>query len=231
MISPRRFLLVLTPMLAVLLTLVATSAVADAHTETSATAGPAGTTVITYSFSHGCTGSPTIGLRAKVPTGAWNVTPANPTGWTSTVSTTEIHWTGPAIPDGTAANFPVSMVLVEPVGSTVTLPVVQECTGGSELAWIDPPSADDDSEATHPAPTIVVPANATQPPVTTTIPDTTTATAGPTSTVRMAANANAITNEGSPTNSAGLWVFGGVCLVILAGAAFLFLRHRRASKV
>lgn len=48
-------------------------------------------------------------------------------------------------------------------------------------------------------------------------------------TARMSANANAVTTEGSPTNSAGLYVFAGVCIVIVGGTAILFVRHRRSG--
>lgn len=208
---------------------VATAGPAAAHTTAAAAAGPAGSTVITYSFSHGCSGRPTIGLRAKLPAGAWNVTPTDPTGWSSTVSGTEVHWTGPAIADGTAASFVVGMVLTEPAGATVLLPVVQECTDNSENAWIDTTANGDGSESNHPAPKIVVPANSTQPPTTATTATTVTTTGGPTSTARMAANSNAVTEDGSPTNAAGLWVFAGVCAVIVGGAGILYLRHRRAG--
>ena len=48
-----------------------------------------------------------------------------------------------------------------------------------------------------------------------------------TSTARMVSGSSAVTNEGSPSNSAGVLVFAGVCAVIVIGALVLFLRHRR----
>lgn len=212
-------------LLAPLVTVAVGSSVAAAHTGTTARAVADGRTDIQWSFAHGCSGKPTIGLRVKLPEGAWNVSPTNGAGWTSTVTTTEIHWTGGSIPDGTTATFSAAMVLAQPTGSTVIMPTVQECTDGAEIAWIESPSSADGTESTHPAPTIVVPANATQPPSTT----TSTTIAAPTTTARMAANSSAVTQEGSPSNSSGLWVFIGVCAVILGGTAILFLRHRRRS--
>lgn len=208
-----------------------TATAADAHTTARAEAGPAGATVVTWSFSHGCEGRPTIGLRVRIPAGARNVTAADAPGWTANVSPTEIHWTGGSIPDGTTARFTASMVLAESAGTTVTMPAVQECTGGAELAWIASPSTIDGTESTRPAPTIVVPVNDTQPPVTS-APTTTAVTAvteGPTTT-RPKIGADAVTREGSPSSSSGLWVFVLVCAVIVGGAGGLFLRQRRRGQ-
>lgn len=194
---------------------------AAAHTTASATAGPNGATVVTWSFSHGCDGRPTIGLRVRIPAGATAVTATNPTGWTSTVSTTAVEWSGPGIPDGTTARFTASMVLTEPAGATISMPAVQQCTGGTELAWIS--DTGDSSETSRPAPTIVVPVNATTAP---TAAPTTSTTAGP-STTRTVIGADAVTTKGSPTSTSGLLVFIGVCAVLVIGAGALIVRQRR----
>lgn len=197
---------------------------ASAHTGTTAEAAPDGRTLITYSFSHGCSGAPTIGLRAQLPAGASSVVVEDPAGWTSTTSSTEIHWTGPAIADGVSAKFKVAMVLAQPAGATVQLPNIQECAGGTELAWIGSPSSDT-SESSRPAPTIVVPQNATAIPVTTgSVAPTTTIAPGD---ARMATQSNAITNEGSEQSEAGRFVFFGICAAILIGAGALFLKYRK----
>ena len=44
---------------------------------------------------------------------------------------------------------------------------------------------------------------------------------------RMATETNVITDEGSKQNEGGLYVFLGVCAVILVGAGSLFLKYRR----
>jgi len=194
---------------------------AAAHTTATATAGPNGTTVVTWSFSHGCDGRPTIGLRVRIPTGASAVTATDPAGWTSTVSTTAVEWTGPGIPDGTTARFTASMVLTERAGTSVVMPAVQQCTDGAELAWIS--DTGDASESSRPAPAIVVPVNDTTPPPT--APSTSTTT-GP-STTRTVIGADAVTAKGSPTSTSGLAVFIGVCAVLVIGAGALILRQRR----
>lgn len=209
------------------LSVLASATTASAHTTARAEAGPDGSTAVTWSFSHGCEGRPTIGLRVQVPSGAWGVIAADPPGWTSTVSSTEIHWTGGSIPDGTSARFTAAMVLRDPAGSTVTMPAIQECTDGAELAWIASPTTGDGTESTRPAPTIVVPVNSTQPPVTSA--PSTTVTTMPTGSVttRPMIGADAVTRDGSPSSAAGLWMFVLVCAVLAGGAGGLFLRQRR----
>jgi uncharacterized protein YcnI len=199
---------------------------AAAHTGTTASPAPEGRTLVTYTFSHGCSGAPTIGLRAQLPAGASSVVASNPSGWSSTVTSTEVHWTGPEIADGVSAQFNVAMVLAQPAGSTVVMPNIQECSGGAELAWIGAPSSDT-SESSRPAPTIVVPANASAAPVTTVSPSVTVTVAS--GEARMSTDANAVTEEGSAQSDAGRIVFFGACAAIVIGAGVLFLKNRRRS--
>ena len=197
---------------------------AAAHTGTTASPAPEGRTLVTYTFSHGCSGAPTIGLRAQLPAGASSVVASNPSGWSSTVTPTEVHWTGPEIADGVSAQFNVAMVLAQPAGSTVVMPNIQECSGGAELAWIGAPSSDT-SESSRPAPTIVVPANASAAPVTAVSPSVTVASGE----ARMSTDANAVTEEGSAQSDAGRIVFFGACAAIVIGAGVLFLKNRKSS--
>jgi len=197
---------------------------AAAHTGTTASPAPEGRTLVTYTFSHGCSGAPTVGLRAQLPAGASSVVASNPSGWSSTVTPTEVHWTGPEIADGISAQFNVAMVLAQPAGSTVVMPNIQECSGGAELAWIGAPSSDT-SESSRPAPTIVVPANASAAPVTAVSPSVTVASGE----ARMSTDANAVTEEGSAQSDAGRIVFFGACAAIVIGAGVLFLKNRKSS--
>lgn len=225
--SHRQIVLFAFAVIAGVITLIVGAGPAAAHTGTTASPAPEGQTLITYTFSHGCSGAPTIGLRAQLPAGASNVVASNPAGWSSTVTPTEVRWTGPEIADGVSAQFNVAMVLAQPVGATVVMPNIQECTGGAELAWIGTPSSDT-SESSRPAPTIIVPANASAAPVTTvtTVSSTTTVAVGE---ARMATQANAVTEEGSEQSSAGQLVFFGACAAIVIGAGVLFLKYRKTS--
>lgn len=211
-----------------LIALVVGAGPAAAHTGTTASPAPEGRTLITYSFSHGCSGAPTIGLRAQLPVGATNIVVSNPNGWTSTVTATEVQWTGAEIADGVTAQFNVAMVLAQPAGTTITLPNIQECTGGKELAWIGTPNGDT-SESSRPAPTIVVPANASAAPVTTSTTAPSSSSTIANGSARMATETNAVTEEGSEQSDSGRYVFFGVCAVIVIGAGVLFLRYRKKA--
>lgn len=123
-----------------------------------------GTTTVTLTFDHGCEGNPTTSLRVLLPDGATSIEPQDPAGWTSAVSGTEVAWTGGEIANGARGTFVLTASLVEPEGSTVFLPTVQGCTGGTEEAWID---KSDDPGADAAAPRITAGAG-----VATTVPTT-----------------------------------------------------------
>jgi uncharacterized protein YcnI len=179
-------------------------------------------TAITISIEHGCNGNPTTGLRVSVPTGAKDVTGTNAAGWTSTVTATEISWTGGSIAATKSGDFEFSLVLAQAAGETVTLPTIQTCTNNTEIAWIQTDSGNE-SEASHPAPQFEVPKNSTS---------ATTAVAASngsstTATARMATQSNAVTDEGSKTSTGGRYVFIGVCAAIAIGAGALFFKYRK----
>ncbi len=215
----RRFLIASAASLAAL---VALAGPAFAHADATAKAEQAGRTAITISLEHGCNGNPTTGLRVSLPTGATDVTGTNTGGWTSTVTTSEISWTGGSIAATKSGDFEFSLVLAQPAGETVTLPTIQTCTNNTEIAWIQDDNGDE-SEASHPAPQIEVPKNSTS--------ATTSVVAGngssTTATARMATQSNAVTDEGSKTSTGGRYVFIGVCAAIAIGAGVLFLKYRK----
>ena len=222
MALPRRFLIASA---ASLTALVALAGPAFAHADASAKAEQAGRTAITVSIEHGCNGNPVTGVRVALPSGATAVTGTNSGAWTSTVSATEISWTGGSMPANSSADFDFSLVLAQRAGETVTLPTIQTCTNNTEIAWIQADGGEK-SEATQPAPKIVVPTNSTSASTSTTA----VAAAGGSSTTavaRMATESNAVTDAGSETNASGRYVFIGVCAVIAIGAGVLFLKYRK----
>ncbi len=156
MALPRRFLIASA---ASLTALVALAGPAFAHANASAKAEQAGRTAITVSIEHGCNGNPVTGVRVALPSGATAVTGTNSGAWTSTVSATEISWTGGSMPANSSADFDFSLVLAQPAGETVTLPTIQTCTNNTEIAWIQA-AGGEKSEATQPAPKIVCPPTA-----------------------------------------------------------------------
>ena len=143
------------------------AAPAWAHVEAEGTTDASGITTVTFSFTHGCAGSPTKQLSIQLPEGTTEVTPQNPSGWTSTVSATVLDWTGGPIPDTDKGEFVASMRIVGTKGTTVFLPTKQICVVGEE-DWLE---KTDDPEADNAAPRIVL--------TETVAPDTTVTTAGP----------------------------------------------------
>jgi hypothetical protein len=215
----RRFLIASA---ASLTALVALAGPAFAHADATAKAEQAGRTAITISIEHGCSGNPTTGIRVSLPTGATNVTGTNAGGWTSTVTASEISWTGGSIAATKSGDFNFSLVLAQAAGETVTLPTIQTCTNNTEIAWIQTDNGGH-SEDSHPAPQFEVPKNSTS--------ATTAVAAGngssTTATARMATQSNAVTDEGSKTSTGGRYVFIGVCAAIVVGAGVLFLKYRK----
>ncbi len=125
--------------------LLAPSAPAWAHVNAGSTSTGDGLTVVRFSFTHGCGESPTTSLRVQIPANASNVTADENPGWTSSVTSTEIRWTGGTAPDGTKTTFSATMKLAGQVGETVFFPTLQGCVEG-ENTWIaksDDPEADD----------------------------------------------------------------------------------------
>ena len=134
--SPRRALAATAAALGLVVVL-ATPALA--HVEASGSTEGSVTTV-TFSFEHGCKGSPTTSLRVQLPTGTTQVTAQDPAGFTSQVSATEIAWTGGSVPDATKGTFVASMTLTAGPGTTVYFPTIQGCAQGSN-DWIEIPQA------------------------------------------------------------------------------------------
>ena len=189
---------------------VALAGPAWAHADATAKAEPAGRTAITISLEHGCNGNPTTGLRVSLPAGATAVKGMDSDGWTSTVTASEISWTGGSLPATTSGDFAFSLILSQPSGSTVVLPTIQRCAKNTEIAWIEADNGGE-SESSHPAPQFAG------------------SNASPSTTARMATQTNAITDEGSKTSTGGLYVFIGVCAVLAGGAGALFLKYRKKS--
>lgn len=203
--------------------LVALAGPAWAHAEADATAEPAGRTAVTISLTHGCDGNPTTGLRVSLPAGATAVKGVDANGWTSTVTASEISWTGGSLAATKAGDFAFSLVLSQAAGSTVVLPTIQSCAKNTEIAWIEKDTGSH-SESGHPAPQFTVPTNDSA-----AVTGNTTSNASPSTTARMATQTNAITDEGSKTSTSGLYVFIGVCAVLVGGASALFLKYRKKS--
>jgi len=213
---------------AALAIMVAMAAPAWAHVEAAGETDTSGITTVTFSFEHGCAGSPTTELTIQLPEGTTEVTPQNPTGWTSTVSTSVLTWKGGQIPDTEKGEFVASMRVVGAKGTTVFLPTKQICVVG-ENDWLE---KTDDPEADNAAPRIVLTQTVAPDTTVTTTASTTTEKKEPSTTKGVAAttNATAATSGTTPddsNNNTGLIVGGIAVLVIVVGAAVLYFQNRR----
>lgn len=155
---------------------VATPLPASAHVSVNASSAAAGSySVLTFSVSHGCEGSPTTALSIDIPEAITAVTPTvNPNWDVSKVSvdasapvvdghgessasrTGRIVYTAKApLLEGLRDTFELSMQLpADAAGETLAFPVLQTCEVG-ETQWIEM-ATEGSAEPEHPAPTIAV---------------------------------------------------------------------------
>jgi uncharacterized protein YcnI len=112
-----------------------------------------------FTVPHGCSGSPTIAVRIKIPEGVVSVKPQMKPGWqieiknrkleapidvghgrmvTETVD--EVAWRGGSLPDSYYDTFGLVMKLPDSAGRTIYFPFVQECKEGIHR-WITIPAA------------------------------------------------------------------------------------------
>ena len=127
-------------------------------------------------IAHGCSGSPTLGVKVKIPDGMINVKPMPKAGWTLTTvkapyaqpyeshgkmvteGVNEIIWSGGTLPDEHYDEF-VFRSSVSPrvqAGSTLYVPVTQDCETG-QAAWVEMPAAGMDYKSLKsPAPALKI---------------------------------------------------------------------------
>ena len=191
---------------------------ASAHVEAQGETATDGLTTVTFSFSHGCTGSPTNSLKVKLPPTTTEVKPENPPSWSSTVDSSQLTWTGGPIADHDPRAFTATMRLVGTKGETVYLPTVQGCEQG-ENPWIE---LTPDAEADNAAPRIVL-AEAVVPTGANSGVTTVTSPSDP-----VAARDAQIIHE-SENSPIGVIVIVVVITIIVVTAGILYLRNRRPS--
>jgi uncharacterized protein YcnI len=138
---------------------------ASAHvhvTPESASAG--GTETLTFSFSHGCDGSPTTALAIDIPEGVGNATPVVQGGWTITrelgsggVPTRVVYTADAPVENGLKADVSMDVLFDESAAdTTIAFPVTQTCVEG-ETAWTQiAEDGEDPHDLDAPAPLVVV---------------------------------------------------------------------------
>jgi uncharacterized protein YcnI len=200
---------------------------AFAHVEAKGDTAATGITTVKFSFTHGCSGSPTTSLKVQFPEGTSEVTAVNPAGWTSAVSANTLTWSGGSIPDPTPGAFQADMRLVGAQGATVFLPTIQGCAQGEET-WIE---LTPDPEAENAAPRIELTQTvAASPTSSTTEASVTTTSAVTASTKTSAQEADAKVVKDSENSNIGVIIFGIVVVIIVGGGVILYLRNRRQSQ-
>lgn len=138
---------------------------ASAHVHvTPETAAAGGTETLTFSFSHGCDGSPTTALAVDIPAGVGNATPVVQGGWTITrelgtagVPTRVVYTADTPVEDGFAAAVSMDVLFTEgTAGTTLAFPVTQTCAAG-ETAWTQiAEDGEDPHDLDAPAPLVAV---------------------------------------------------------------------------
>lgn len=138
---------------------------ASAHIHVTPEESDAGaSTRLTFSFSHGCDGSPTTALVFDLPDGIDGVTPVLDGAWTIQRVTgddgipTQLTYTAVTpVEDGTSASVAIDVIFASSVsGSDVAFAVRQECVTGAN-DWSEVAAAgetEDDLES--PAPVVAV---------------------------------------------------------------------------
>ena len=161
---------------AVALSLVAAAPLARAHVTLERAQAPADSYYkAVLQVSHGCKGQPTHTVRVRIPDGVMSVKPQPKSGWNLTITRVklaqpvdlghgrtvterpgEIAWSGGSLADEHFDEFRLMMKLPDRPGSTLYLPVVQECRDGVHR-WIEIPDAGKPAaDLKEPAPAIVL---------------------------------------------------------------------------
>ncbi|MCG2622849.1 YcnI family protein [Arthrobacter sp. I2-34] len=157
--------------------LAAGASAASAHVHVTPDSTAAGSTsVLTFSFAHGCDGSPTTGIAISLPAELDDATPTAHPGWevkkvtekldapkklesgtTITERTSKIVYTAKTpLPDGIRDTLQVQVKVPAAEGKTLAFPVLQTCEKG-KTDWAQVPAAgQDDHDLESPAPTFTV---------------------------------------------------------------------------
>ena len=146
----------------VILALAAVPLAASAHIGLSPTSTAAGSSsVLTFSFNHGCDGSSTTSLTFQIPESITTVYPAIDSDWTVEKiadgdRTAQVVYTAVTpVPDGYRAAIELAVQLPEDAaGETLAFPVLQTCEVG-ENDWNEV-AEEGDEEPENAAPVIVV---------------------------------------------------------------------------
>jgi uncharacterized protein YcnI len=131
-----------------------------------------------FRVTHGCEGSPTVGLRIQIPDGVWVAKPQPKPGWQVTTArrqlaepvdvghgraasevVREVIWSGGRLLDEHYDEFAVQLRLPDAPGRTLYFPAVQSCQQG-EHRWTETLEPSESGHphggASHPAPALLL---------------------------------------------------------------------------
>lgn len=227
----RRSFLVITTTTAMLL-LVASPV--SAHVDPDPAEAQAGSRLsVGFTVQHGCDGSPTVQLDMRLPDGVSGAQPEAPDGWTGTIDSDVITFTGGPLPDDRELTFRVLMTLPPTPDTTIYFPFVQRCEVG-EIRWIAIPSDGSGTELDEPAPAMQLTGPAVT--MTTAAPATAAPPTLASSTTSESTKFDATTSSSSAASAesgndagsiAGTLIFVGALATIAVFASMLVVRSRR----
>jgi len=207
---------------------------AAAHVEATVSAGArAGAGPVTVAFEAAAESSSAgiAAVKTQLPAG---IPPAQvslvsgPAGWALTATPDGYEVGGPPLPQGTDAEFTVSIGQLPADRTELPLKTLVRYTDGSEDAWIEEPTPEN-PEPENPAPVITVapaaaPTSAAAPSPT---PTTSAAATSAPATATTSPQAEATDDEGTPAWLIALGVLAAVAVV--GGGLFLARRSRARS--
>lgn len=128
---------------------------AVAHVSLAEPVAPPGTRYVGhFKLGHGCSGSPTVGLRIEIPSGVRAATPEAQPGWTLSLERdgSAVSWKGGMLASDKPGIFTIAMTLPEKEG-VLLFPATQTCQTGEEVWSEAPPQT---GKAKRPAPMLTV---------------------------------------------------------------------------
>ncbi|MCR2785362.1 MULTISPECIES: YcnI family protein [unclassified Microbacterium] len=145
--------------------LVAVPAMASAHVHVDPSdAAAGGTTVLTFSSSHGCDASPTTGFTIDIPEGIAGIAPHAQAGWTiervgadAGVPTQVVFSADEPIESGLLTTVSMQVTFADDLaGEQVAFPVLQECVDASTDWSQIADEGEDPHDLDSPAPLVTV---------------------------------------------------------------------------
>ena len=131
---------------------------ASAHIDPDPIAVQAATSnTVSFGVEHGCEESPTIKVQIEVPTSVADAQPVEKDGWTASVDAQVVTFTGGSLAADTPDDFAITFTAPTAPGP-IAFPIVQVCEVG-QLDWIETP-LEGEEEPEHPAPSVLVTADA-----------------------------------------------------------------------